>query len=185
MQFKGWMVWILAAVILLLWGIASFNSLVKQEEKVNSAWSQVDVQLQRRADLIPNLVETVKGYAAHEQQIMAAVSDARARLAGAQNFSQRLESEQQLTGALSRLLAVVENYPNLKADANFRQLSDELAGTENRIAVANRDYNEAVRVYNSRRRGFPASLIANQYGFGPRDYFEARPGAKEVPQVKF
>lgn len=184
---KGKGLWIVLGVfiILVMWGVSGYNGLIALEEKVNSAWGQVDNQLQRRADLIPNLVETVKGYAAHEKEVFQAVSDARAKLAGARTVEDRAQAEGELSGVLSRLLAIAEAYPQLKADANFRQLQDELAGTENRIAVARKDYNEAVRVYRSRTRRFPTAIIANMMGFEPRDYFQAEEGAREVPQVKF
>jgi LemA protein len=171
--------------ILALAAFSSYNGLVAAEERVNSAWSQVDNQLQRRADLIPNLVETAKGYAAHEREIFIRVSEARAKLAGASALAEREAAEAELSRALSRLLALVENYPQLKADANFRQLSDELAGTENRIAVARMDYNNAVRDYNSRLRRFPTLLFARLFGFEPKPYFQADEEAKAVPKVDF
>lgn len=180
-----WIVLIALVVVLLLVGFTSYNNLVGLEEQVNSSWSQIDNQLQRRADLIPNLVETVKGYAAHEKAVLDNVSAARAKLAGAQSVAEKGAANAELTSALSRLLAIAENYPNLKADANFRQLSDELAGTENRIAVARRDYNNETQKYNTARRRFPTMLFANLFGFGPRDYFQKEAGADQVPQVKF
>lgn len=181
----AWVVLIALVIVLLLVGFSSYNGLVGLEEQVNSNWSQIDNQLQRRADLIPNLVETVKGYAAHEKAVFDNVSAARAKLAGAQTVAEKGAANAELTSALNRLLAIAENYPNLKADANFRQLSDELAGTENRIAVARHDYNNAVQKYNTARRRFPTVLFANLLGFGPRDYFQKETGAGEVPQVKF
>ncbi len=165
--------------------LGSYNGLVSAEENVNSKWSQIENQLQRRADLIPNLVETVKGYAAHEEKILTEVTRAREKLIGARSVGEKAEADRELSSALSRLLAVVENYPNLKADANFRQLADELAGTENRIAVARMDYNNAVQAYNSRIRRFPTVLIAGMFGFEKKDYFKAEEGAKEVPKVDF
>jgi LemA protein len=179
--------WIVIAVVALLvvFGISSYNSLVGMNENVNGKWSQIENMLQRRADLIPNLVNTVKGYAAHEQQAIAAVADARAKLAGAAGPAAKAQANGELNSALSRLLVVVENYPNLKADQNFRALMDELSGTENRIAVARKDYNDAVQGYNTKIRSLPTSIFAGMMGFGPKEYFRAEEGAKQVPQVKF
>ncbi|MDK2785035.1 MAG: LemA protein [Bacillota bacterium] len=176
---------IAVVLVLALFAFSSYNSLVNLEEAVDSRWSQVENQLQRRSDLIPNLVATVKGYAAHEEAVFAQVNEARAKLAGAQSVRDAAQADAQLSGALSRLLAVVENYPNLKADANFRQLQDELAGTENRIAVARMDYNNAVQRYNAAIRRFPTVIFARLLGFTPREYFQAEPGAREAPQVNF
>ncbi|MDT8902439.1 LemA family protein [Anaeroselena agilis] len=179
--------WIVIAVVALLvvFGISSYNGLVGMNENVNGKWSQIENMLQRRADLIPNLVSTVKGYAAHEQQAIAAVADARAKLAGAAGPAAKAQANGELNTALSRLLVVVENYPNLKADKNFRALMDELSGTENRIAVARKDYNDAVQGYNTKIRSFPTTIFAGMMGFGPKEYFRAEEGAKQVPQVKF
>ncbi len=176
---------VLLVVLLVLPLIGSYNRLVGLDEQVNNNWSQVENQLQRRLDLIPNLVETVKGYAAHEKEVLADVSAARAKLAGAQSVPEAAAADEELTGALSRLLAVVENYPNLKADANFRQLQDELAGTENRIAVARMDYNTSVKEINATVRRFPTVIVARIFGFSGRDYFEADEGAHTVPKVDF
>lgn len=173
------------AVLLLVFGFSSYNGLVGANEVVNSKWSQIDNQLQRRADLIPNLVNSVKGFAAHEQQAIQSVTEARSKLAGAGGPAAKAEANNELNGALSRLLVVVENYPQLKADANFRQLMDELSGTENRISVARMDYNNAVQDFNTRIRSFPTRLIAGMLGFEPREYFQAAEGAKQVPEVKF
>jgi LemA protein len=180
-------VWIILAVVALIvvFGISSYNGLVSLNENVNGKWSQIENMLQRRADLIPNLVSTVKGYAAHEQQAIAAVADARAKLAGASGPAAKAQANGELNSALSRLLVVVENYPNLKADKNFRALMDELSGTENRIAVARKDYNDAVQIFNTKIRSFPTTIFAGMLGFGPKEYFRAEEGAKQVPQVKF
>ena len=148
---------IIAAIV--IWIFSSYNGLVSMDENVNSMWSQIDNQLQRRADLIPNLVETVKGYASHEEKIFTEVTRAREKVVGAQGLKIKLGNAE-LSGALSRLLAIVENYPTLKADANFMQLADELTGTENRISVTRMDYNNAVPLYNSKIRRFPTAIIA-------------------------
>lgn len=180
-------VWIIIAVVvvLVIGGMSSYNNLVNMSENVNGKWSQIENQLQRRADLIPNLVSTVKGYAAHERQAIQAVADARAKLGGAQGPSAKAEANGELNTALSRLMVIAENYPNLKADKNFRALMDELSGTENRLAVARKDYNESVQIYNTTIRSLPASVFAGYYGFGHVEYFKADEGAKQVPQVKF
>lgn len=174
-----------ALLIVLVMFISGYNTLVGMNEYVDLKWAQVDNQLQRRADLVPNLVNTVKGYAAHEQGAIQAVADARARLAGARTPSESAQADGELSGALSRLLMVAENYPNLKADQNFRALQDELSGTENRLAVARKDYNEAVQTFNTKLRVFPAMLYASAMGFTSRDYFKVEESAKAVPEVKF
>jgi len=180
-------IWIIVAIVgtLLVSAMFSYNTLVSMNESVNGKWSQIENQLQRRTDLIPYLFNTVKGYAAHEQQAISAVADARAKLAGAQGPVGKAQADSELSSALSRLLVVVENYPNLKADANFRSLMDELSGTENRIAVARKDYNDSVQGYNTKIRSLPTSLFAGAMGFGPKEYFQAAEGAKQVPEVKF
>ena len=150
---KGWTIFgviALVVVAIIVAVIGGYNGLVTQNEDVNSKWAQVENQLQRRGDLIPNLVNTVKGYASHEQAAIQAVADARTKLAGAEGVANKAEANNELSGALSRLLMVVENYPNLKADQNFRALQDELAGTENRLAVARKDYNDVVQVFNTK-----------------------------------
>jgi LemA protein len=162
------------------------NELVTQREAMRAAWSQVDNVIQRRADLIPNLVNTVKGYAAHEQKVFSDLAAARTQLAGARNPEERIAANARLEGALSRLLVVVENYPNLKADQQFLRLQDELAGTENRIAVERRRYNEAVQRYNTTLQLFPNNLVAAISGFQREDaYFKAEDAAREVPKVDF
>jgi LemA protein len=171
--------------VLGLFAFSTYNGLVTSDEAVSSAWSQVENQLQRRLDLIPNLVNTVKGYAAHEETIFTEVTRAREKLIGAGSLAEMAEANQELSGALSRLLAIAENYPQLKADANFRQLSDELAGTENRIATARMDYNNAVQSFNTKIRRFPTVIFANMFGFERKDYFQAEEGASQVPNVDF
>jgi len=165
--------------------IGTYNSLVSGRESVNSQLSQIDNQLQRRNDLIPNLVNTVKGYASHEKEIFEGIANARAALIGAKSMSEKSAADASLTAGLGRLLAIAENYPTLKADASFVRLQDELAGTENRIAVARKDYNDSARVYNTKIAKFPAVIFANMFGFQKFEYFEATAGAKEVPKVNF
>ena len=166
-----------------------YNRIQTLDEQANAFKSQIEVQLQRRADLVPNLVSTVKGYAQQEQTIFTAVADARARLGGAVqsgNLAQMAAANQGLTGALSRLLAISENYPQLKSNENFRALQDQLEGTENRIATARQDYNAAVQSYNTYIRRFPQVLTAKLIGKGEREYFElTNPNAAEVPKVDF
>jgi len=164
---------------------STYNTLVGMDQAIKGQLAEIDNQLQRRTDLIPNLVETVKGYAAHERQILEALANARARLAGARDVQGRLEANTELSGILSRLLVIVENYPNLKADATFARLMDELAGTENRIAVARRRYNQAVQEFNTAVNQFPNRLLAGLYGFAERPFFEAPADAKIPPKVKF
>ncbi len=176
------------ALILLIIGmslIGRYNGMVTANETIDGAWAQVENVLQRRADLIPNLVATVKGFASQEKEIFTHVADARGRLAGATSPREAAAANAGLTSALGRLLAISENYPNLKSNENFIRLQDELAGSENRIAVERRRYNEAVRTYNTRIKRFPNKFLAGMFGFGEREYFEAEEGAKEVPQVEF
>jgi len=182
---KAWIIVLAVLVLLGISAIGSYNNLVQLNESTNGKWSQVDVQLQRRADLIPNLVSTVKGYAAHEQGILNNLADARSRLVGAQGAAEKAAANDELSSTLSRLLVIVENYPNLKADANFRQLQDELAGTENRIATARKDYNDSVQIYNAKIKTFPNSIWASMLGFSARDYFQADAASKTAPEVKF
>lgn len=165
--------------------VPKYNSLVNGEEQIESSWAQVENQLQRRFDLIPNLVQTVKGYAAHEEEVFTQIADARTQYGGAATVEEAAEANDDLTSALSRLLLVVENYPQLKADVQFTQLMDELSGTENRLAVARQDYNEVVRTFNSDVRSFPGNLIAGMFGFEQKEYFEAASGAETAPSVNF
>ncbi|MBN1622191.1 MAG: LemA family protein [Endomicrobiales bacterium] len=166
--------------------IGNYNKLVSLDESITGAWAQVENQLQRRNDLIPNLVSTVKGYAKHEKEIFENVAQARAKLAGAATINEKVRANQGLESALSRLLAIAENYPNLKANENFVRLQDELAGTENRIAVERMRYNDVVRVYNIMIKRFPSNIVASMFGFEKKDaYFKAEESAKEVPKVQF
>lgn len=162
------------------------NGLVTEREAINGAWSQVDVALQRRADLIPNLVETVKGFAKQEQTVFSDIANARAALGGARTPAEKIQANSQLDSALSRLLVVVENYPQLKSNENFLRLQDELAGTENRISVERRKYNEIVQKYNTSIELFPNNLAAGLFGFQRNDaYFKTDPGKRDAPNVKF
>jgi LemA protein len=165
--------------------VPSYNGFVNGEEDVNQAYAQVENQLQRRMDLIPNLVNTVKGFASHEKEVLSNIADARSKLAGANTPAEQAAANDQLSGALSRLLVVVENYPALKADANFRQLMDELAGTENRLSVARQDYNEVVSNYNKKVKRMPGSIVASIFGFDQKEYFKADANAKDAPVVDF
>jgi LemA protein len=162
-----------------------YNRLVGLREGVDAAWAQVENQLQRRNDLIPNLVEVTKGYATHEKEIFEAVANARSRLIGAGTRDEKIDAAEQLQGALARLLAIAEAYPDLKANQQFARLSDELAGTENRIAVERMRFNDAVRAYNTSQRTFPTNLWAGWLGFAPQKYFEAPAEAKQAPKVDF
>jgi len=165
--------------------ISRYNSLVTENEQVDGAWAQVENVLQRRGDLIPNLVATVQGFADQEQEIFTDVANARSRLAGAVSPAEAGAANAGLTGALGRLLAISENYPQLRSNENFIRLQDELAGSENRIAVERRRYNDAVRAYNTRVLRFPDNMVAGMFGFSDREYFEADEAAAEVPQVAF
>ncbi|MDQ0430289.1 LemA protein [Planomicrobium stackebrandtii] len=165
--------------------VPSYNGFVQLEEDVNQSYAQIDNQLQRRLDLIPNLVETVRGFADQEQSVIDSVTEARSNLAGAEGVSEQAEADAELSGALSRLLVVVENYPEIRSSENFQQLSDELAGTENRIAVARQDYNNTVSEFNRKARSFPGNMIAGVFGFDEKEYFEADADASEAPEVDF
>lgn len=185
----------IVAVVGVVWGIGVNNSLVRADQDVNEKWSQVQNVYQRRADLIPNLVETVRGFANQERTVLTEVTQARARATGVQLTPEALNdpkamerfqaAQQQLSGALSRLLVTVERYPELKSNQNFLALQSQLEGTENRIVVERRRYNEAVRDYNTRLSVFPNRLVASFAGFKPKTYFEAAPDAATAPKVKF
>jgi LemA protein len=176
---------VIIILIFLFSVLGTYNRLVALDEGVKTAWSQVENQLQRRMDLIPNSVETVKGYAKHEREVLTEVTKARAKVAGAGSIEGKIAANNELSSALARLLVVVERYPDLKANQNFIRLQDELAGTENRIAVERRRYNEAVRMYNTKIRSFPTNIMAGMFGFGRADLFQAPEAAKEPPKVKF
>jgi LemA protein len=181
------MLWIVlgAIVLLLLLLVVLYNRLVTFRNRVDNAWAQVDVQLKRRYDLIPNLVETVKGYAAHERGTFEAVTNARTRAQAAQGPAEQGAAEGILSQALGRLFAVAEAYPELQADENFRQLQTELAETENRIAVSRQVYNDTVLTYNNAIQTVPGVLVAGPFGFAKKDFFEVEEGAREAPQVAF
>jgi LemA protein len=181
---------LLAALVLALglggWAMSVNNSLVALQEQMKTSWAQVETVLQRRYDLIPNLVATVKGYAAHEKELFENVARLRSQWSAAQTLPEKTKAAGEIEGALARLLVVAENYPELKANENFKELQYELAGTENRISVERQRYNETVRAYNTRVRQMPTSLVASFFGFQPSDaYFNAAPTAKEAPKVEF
>ena len=185
----GLVILVLVLIAALAFGsiyIGRRNQMAIKKEAVNAAWAQVDVVLQRRSDLIPNLVETVKGYATQEQKVFGDIAAARAALGGARTPADKIAANGALDSALSRLLVVVENYPQLKSNENFQRLQDELAGTENRIAVERRRYNEVVQDYNTFIAVFPNSLVASMAGFARNDaYFKTDEGARQAPKVNF
>ena len=177
---------LIVAIVLGLWFVSAGNHLVVLQENVHTAWAQVETVLQRRFDLIPNLVETVKGYAAHEKEILEEVTRLRSQWGAAKTVDEKAQAGSALESALSRLLVVSENYPDLKANQNFRDLQVELSGTENRISVERQRYNEVLRTYNTAVRQFPTSIVASLRGFSTDSaYFEAAPTAKEAPKVDF
>lgn len=191
---KTWIIVIAVVAVLVIYCVSSYNSLVTQEETVGTAWSNVENQYQRRSDLIPNLVNTVKGYAAHEKETFDAVVSARAKATqmtiDIEDLTpEKIEAYQKAQGAvgsaLSRLLAVTENYPELKANENFKELQAQLEGTENRISVERRKFNETAREYNASIRRFPKNIVASMFGFEKRPYFEAEEGSEKAPEVKF
>ena len=178
---------IVIVVLIALFFIVAFNGAVRDRNRVDSAWSQISVQLERRHDLIPNLVETVKGYAAHERGTLEAVTQARTSAVQAQQAgpAQQAQAENMLTGALRQLFALAENYPDLKANQNFLNLQEELTSTEDRIAYARQFYNDSVQGYNTKIQTFPTVLIAGMFNFQKREFFEAEQGSTEVPKVQF
>lgn len=191
---KSTIIIIAVAALVAVWGISSYNGLVSMDEGVQNKWADVETQYQRRADLIPNLVNTVKGYAAHESETLQAVVDARAKATSVNIDPSNMSAEQianfqkaqdGVSSALSRLLVTVEKYPDLKANENFKELQVQLEGTENRISVARRDYNESARKYNSTLRSFPKNILAGMFGFEKKAYFEAQEGSEQAPTVQF
>ncbi|HET7697901.1 MAG TPA: LemA family protein [Vicinamibacterales bacterium] len=175
---------VLAIVAVTLSG-CSYNRFTTQEEAIKGAWGEVQNQIQRRNDLIPNLVETVKGYASHEEGVFKEIADARSKLLAARTPAETIEAANQQSTALGRLLAVVENYPNLKANEQFNRLMDELSGTENRLSVARMRYNERIQEYNTTRRRFPSNVTAKVFGFKEYPYYEAPPSSQAAPKVDF
>ena len=185
---------LIVAAIVVVWGITGYNGLVSMDEGVQTKWADVETQYQRRADLIPNLVNTVKGYAAHESETLQAVVEARAKATSVNIDPTNITAEQManfqkaqdgVSSALGRLLVTVEKYPELKANENFRELQAQLEGTENRISVARRDFNEAARKYNTTLRSFPKNILASMFGFEKKSYFEAHEGSDQAPSVQF
>nr|WP_263312989.1 LemA family protein [Mammaliicoccus sp. Marseille-Q6498] len=185
-KYLGPIIAVVAVIVIVgLIMIGPYNRLVGLEEESDKSLSNIDNQLQRRVDLIPNLVSTVKGYTKHEEKVFKDVSDARSKLAGAKSPQDKAEANGEVNSSLSRLIAISEKYPDLKADKQFTGLRDELAGTENRIAVARKDYNESINQYNRATRSFPSSIVAGLFNFDKKEYFQAKGEAKEAPQVDF
>lgn len=191
---KGLIITIVVIVLVALWGISSYNGLVGMDEKVSNQWANVETQYQRRSDLIPNLVNTVKGYAKHESQTLEAVMAARSQATQVkidpsnctpQQLAAYQKAQGDVTTALGKLLAITENYPDLKANQNFLELQSQLEGTENRINVARKDFNDSAKEYNTSLRRFPRNIIASMLGFEKRNYFEAEAGAEKAPKVDF
>ena len=191
---KSTIIIIAVAVLAIVWGITGYNGLVGMDEGVQTKWADVETQYQRRADLIPNLVNTVKGYAAHESETLQAVVEARAKATSmnidpsnmsAEQIANFQKAQDGVSSALGRLLVTVEKYPDLKANENFRELQAQLEGTENRISVARCDYNEAARKYNTSLRSFPKNILAGMFGFEKKAYFEAQEGSEQAPTVQF
>ena len=191
---KGLIITIVVIVLVALWGILSYNGLVGMDENVSNQWANVETQYQRRSDLIPNLVNTVKGYAKHESQTLEAVMAARSQATQGkidpsnctpQQLAAYQKAQGDVTTALGKLLAITENYPDLKANQNFLELQSQLEGTENRINVARKDFNDSAKEYNTSLRRFPRNIIASMFGFEKRNYFEAEAGAEKAPKVEF
>lgn len=191
---KGLIITIVVIVLVALWGILSYNGLVEKDENVSNQWANVETQYQRRSDLIPNLVNTVKGYAKHESQTLEAVMAARSQATQVkidpsnctpQQLAAYQKAQGDVTTALGKLLAITENYPDLKANQNFLELQSQLEGTENRINVARKDFNDSAKEYNTSLRRFPRNIIASMFGFEKRNYFEAEAGAEKAPKVEF
>ena len=191
---KSTIIIIAVAVLAVVWGITGYNGLVSMDEGVQTKWADVETQYQRRADLIPNLVNTVKGYAAHESETLQAVVEARAKATSmnidpsnmsAEQIANFQKAQDGVSSALGRLLVTVEKYPDLKANENFKELQAQLEGTENRISVARRDYNEAARKYNTTLRSFPKNILAGMFDFEKKSYFEAQEGSEQAPTVQF
>lgn len=191
---KGLIITIVVIVLVALWGILSYNGLVEMDEKVSNQWANVETQYQRRSDLIPNLVNTVKSYAKHESQTLEAVMAARSQATQVkidpsnctpQQLAAYQKAQGDVTTALGKLLAITENYPDLKANQNFLELQSQLEGTENRINVARKDFNDTAKKYNTSLRRFPRNIIASMFGFEKRNYFEAEAGAEKAPKVEF
>jgi len=172
-------------VLAVLWLIASYNRMVSLKNQIDNAWAQIDVQLKRRYDLIPNVVETVKGYASHEKEVFENVAAARSAMMGAQGVEAQAQAQNQITQALKSLFAVAEAYPELKANENFMALQQELSGTENTIAQSRQIYNDTVASFNTMVQSFPSSVVANSFGFRQREYFPMEDAAREAPKVQF
>ena len=184
MNKNTWIIIIIVVLIIVI-GISKYNSFVRMKVEIDNAWAEIENQQKRRFDLIPNYVETVKGYAKHEREVFTSVTKARASVGKADTRQEKIEANNQLTGALSRLLAVVERYPDLKANQNFIRLQDELAGTENRLAVARRRYNNTVRDFNKQIKVFPNNMIAGCFGFAEKPYYEVPEAETTAPEVDF
>ena len=191
---KGLIITIVVIALVAIWGISSYNGLVSMDENVSNQWANVETQYQRRSDLIPNLVNTVKGYAKHESETLESVMAARSQATQVkidpsnctpQQLAAYQKAQGDVTTALGKLLAITENYPDLKANQNFLELQSQLEGTENRINVARKDFNDAAKTYNASIRRFPRSIIASVFGFEKKNYFEAEAGAEKAPEVKF
>ncbi|WP_278855276.1 LemA family protein [Leyella stercorea] len=191
---KGLIITIVVIALVAIWGISSYNGLVSMDENVSNSWANVETQYQRRSDLIPNLVNTVKGYAKHESQTLESVMQARSQATQVkidpsnctpQQLAAYQKAQGDVTTALGKLLAITENYPDLKANQNFLELQSQLEGTENRINVARKDFNDTAKKYNTSLRRFPRNIIASMFGFEKRNYFEAEAGAEKAPKVEF